>query len=91
MDALKDYLMEYVVYDKRGDVLKKGRIKAKKKRSQFEAKAGFGQYMEKKYSDTLGRLEITSCKQDFLMGDMFGNMFGQAAGKTNPLDNFPKF
>lgn len=90
METPKDYLMEYIVYDKRGDVLKKGKIKAKRKRNEFEAKAGFGKHIEKKYGNTLGRLEITSCK-DSSFEDLFGNMFGNNNGKTNkydPLSNF---
>jgi hypothetical protein len=85
-----DYLMEYIVYDKNQEVLKSGIIKAKNKKSEFEAKAGFGKHIEKVYGENFGSLYIKSCKKDFNIDNIFGEKSG-SNNSPNINDIFSQF
>ena len=83
---LSTYLMKYEVYDEAGKLLKQGKIRAKKKESEFAAKAGFGSNIEKKYGANC-KLIILSCTRDFGLGD-FGDIFNPNKNKPNFGDIF---
>lgn len=77
--SLKNFLIEYTVYGKDGSIIHEGTTRAKKKESSFMAKARFGEHIEKKYGDRLGRLHIKSCREEGL----FDNMFNQYKNGSN--------
>lgn len=73
--------MKYKVYDESGKLIHEGQTKAKKKESEFSAKAGFGTHINKKYGNCC-KLVILTCTKEFDVGKFgdifknFGNMFG---------------
>ena len=73
MESLKTYIITYIVYGKQGEILKQGKMKAKRKRSSFEAKTKFGEHIEKKYGDLFGRLIISDCKEDYDLDNLFNS------------------
>ena len=80
----KTYLMDYEIFDEDGISLKKGRIKVKNKRMEFEAKCALEDYLKKK-NPLMHRLVISYCRE-FLpspfgdipsdIDDIWSNLFG---------------
>ena len=81
--VLSNYLMKYEVYSETGKLLHEGKIKAKKKESEFAAKAGFGTHIEKKYGNCC-KLIILSCSKEFGLED-FGDIFNPKNGFDNDM------
>lgn len=64
-DKPSNYLITYTVKNKRGDVIKSGKIRAKNKFSDFEAKAGLERHLRKTITD-FHTLIIHSCGSEDL-------------------------
>lgn len=74
---MDSYILEYTAYDKNGDIIKSGKMRAKNKLSEFEAKCGLEKHLKTKYVD-MYNLVIHSCYIDFgfdIFND-FSNKFG---------------
>lgn len=78
--ANKTYVIDYCVYDKDGNFIKKdGQMKVKNKSCELEAKIKLEEFLKKKYFN-FHRLVITKCTEDTLgqFGDLFNDIFGKA-------------
>ena len=75
MDNLtpRTFLIDYKVF-KNGNEIKSGQIKAKNKKSEFEARGGTGKFLEKKYTNC--KIQISKCI-DTTLGNSFNNIFSQ--------------
>lgn len=73
---MKNFLIEYTAYDKSGNKIKSGTMRAKKKETEFSAKAGFENFLIKKHKN-FGRLVIHSCHEENSLSSIFGDLFGQ--------------
>jgi hypothetical protein len=60
----KNYIIEYTAFDKKGNILIKGKVRAKNKLSEFEAKCSFEDHLKKKHP-SFGRLVVHGCQVDF--------------------------
>lgn len=79
------YIIEYTCLDKEGRVLASGKMKAKNKMSEFDAKASFENYLIKKHP-SFGRLIVVKCEKMFDFSDM-ADMFS----KNNTENIFKDF
>ena len=70
-----NYIIEYTITSYNGSVLKKGKMRAKNKASEFEAKAKFGEWIKKRYPNC-NKLIIHSCYEEGSIIDSFGDIFG---------------
>ncbi len=73
----RTFLIDYKIF-KNGNEIKSGQIKAKKKKSEFDAKCGSGKFLENKYPNC--EIRISKCK-DTTSGfadifSQFENIFG---------------
>lgn len=68
--TLKTYLIVYTVYDNDNIVIHTGKLKAKNKMSEFDAKVKTEDHLKKKYPN-FHRLVIHQCRQDSIFGDIF--------------------
>lgn len=65
------FIIEYTALAKNGDMLANGKIKAKNKISDFEAKCGLEEFLKRKYTN-FGKLIVKKCEQDiFSVFDFF--------------------
>ena len=71
----RNYIIEYTVKDKRGVVLKSGKMKAKNKDSSLEAQVKFEEFLKRRY-DTFGQLIVHNCSEEPDVFGMFGDIFG---------------
>lgn len=72
-----DFIINYTLKDKSGNVIEKKKVRAKKKMSKFEAMASFEEYLKKKHPD-FGSLVVHSCEHDNPLTDLLSgrNPFG---------------
>ena len=73
----RNYIIEYTVKSKNGDVLKTGKMKAKNRLSEFEAKVKFEEWLKKQYPD-FGFLVIHKCELENPLSGLFGDMFNNS-------------
>lgn len=64
-----NFIIKYTAYDGQGKVLKEGKMRAKKKASEFEAKVGLEEWF-KKTLPSFNRLVISECYKESILGDM---------------------
>ena len=74
----RTFLIEYKIF-KNGNEIKSGQIKAKNKKSEFDAKSGTGKFLENKYPNC--EIRISKC-EDTTSGfndifSQFGDIFGK--------------
>lgn len=69
-----NYFIKYTVYDKSGNEIKSGTVKAKNKNTSFEAQAGFENHLKNKY-ENFGRLVVHSCGQETMLGQALKDIF----------------
>ena len=78
----RNYIIEYTVKDKRGVVLKSGKMKTKSKvDSSMEAQIEFEKFLKRRYA-TFGQLIVHNCSEE---PDVFG-MFGDIFETNNPFN-----
>ena len=84
-----NFIKEYTIYDVSKNIIKSGTIKAHKKRSLFEAKAGTGGYLEKQYPNC--EIVITKCIDESDSLNIFNDIFGSSNMDINSIfNNFKK-
>ena len=76
----KNYLIKFTVKDKNGIIIKSGKIRAKNRYSEIDAKCKLEEFMKKKYIN-FGSLIVHNCIEDNIMNSIFGDWFKDG----NPL------
>ena len=51
-------------------------MRAKNKKSSFEAQCSFEDFLKKKHGTEFGKLTIESCTEENSLNSMFGDIFG---------------
>lgn len=77
----KIYIIEYEAYSISNELIKSGKIRAKNKSSEIEAKCEFEKYLKNKYNN-FGKLIIKSCKEEPIFNNIF-NSFNDIFGRNN--------
>ena len=71
----KNYIIKYTVISNNNIVLKNGKIRAKNRLSELDAKIKLEAYLNKKYRN-FGRLIVHDCYIDNRINSIFGDIFG---------------
>ena len=70
-----NFLITYTAYNLNGEVIKSGKMRAKNKFNEFDAKCGLEKHLKKVYPNMF-KLVIHTCEQDFDLG-IFGDLFNK--------------
>lgn len=80
----KNYIIDYTVRDKSGDIIKHGKMKVKNKKDSFEAQIKLEAYLKKKYFN-FSQLIVNKCSVENPLSSIFGDIF---SNKDNPFNHF---
>lgn len=64
-----NFIIKYIAYDKDGRILKEGKMRANKKATEFEAKAGFEKWLKESLPN-FARLVVLECYKENILGDL---------------------
>jgi hypothetical protein len=71
---MKNYILTYTLYDKNNKIIISGKMRAKRKLSEFDAKCGLEKHLKGKYPSMCG-LVVHSCCEDYVIFEMFKDIF----------------
>lgn len=77
---MKNYIINYTARDRKGNVLKAGKMRVKNKANKFMAQVKFEEYLKRKHPN-FGQLVVHDCREDNPFNELFGGIFGE----DNPL------
>ena len=77
---MKTYIIDYRVFTQSRGTYHPPKMKVKNCYTELEAKIKLERMIETKYTGYL-RMEVIDCKEDFIGGDLFSNVFGNAFKK----------
>lgn len=73
---MKNYIIDYMAKDKKGNVLKSGKIRVKNKDNEFVAQVEFEKYLQRNYPN-FGQLIVNSCVEDNMVNQLFEEIFSK--------------